>query len=383
MSLQSERFRQKHLLLLLEGYDQQKGPIDFYVATYFRACKALGSKDRAYISEEVYRLIRYKALCDHFIQPPYSWQKRIEWLQKGDPKRFFEDESIPLHIRYSLPQELLDLLIATWGLEKAKYIAASCLEPAPTCIRVNVSKITRDDLLMRLINSGYDVSRGEESPHAIYFHKKVNFFSLPEFKEGLFEVQDEASQLVALLVDVEQNDQVLDFCAGSGGKTLAFSPNMHGKGQIYLHDIRWHALLEAKKRLNRAGIQNAQIVAASDEAKLKKLKKSCAWVLVDAPCSGTGTLRRNPDMKWKFTTEMVERLISTQRVIFEKALSYVKPGGHIVYATCSILKQENRDQLDHFLAHYPVDLVGTPFESIPEPGKKDGFFGVVLQKRLN
>lgn len=379
MSTKSHAFRLNHLLLLLEGYESQKAPIDFYVSTYFRANKALGSKDRAFISEEVYRLIRYKALIDYFLQEP-NWQKRIDWMQEGDPRRFLHDESIPLHVRYSLPKELLDEIIASWGQEKALQIALSSLEPAPTCIRVNTLKITREALFTRLHEQGYAVSLGSDSPTAINFLKKENFFGMPEFKEGLFEVQDEGSQQVAALMQPKLHQQLLDFCAGSGGKTLAIAPALAATGQIFLHDIRPHALLEAKKRLKRAGIQNAQIVQHTDEKKLKKLKKQMDWVLVDAPCSGTGTLRRNPDMKWKYTNEMVHRLVSSQRVIFEQALSYVKPGGFVVYATCSILRQENRGQLEHFLAHYPLELVGEPFECVPEHGKKDGFFGAIFKK---
>lgn len=379
MSLQSERFRTNHLLSLLEGYEQQKAPIDFYVSCYFRNHKALGSKDRAYISEEVYRIIRWKLLCDHFVYP--DWEERINWMKLGDPKRYLDDETIPLHVRYSLPQVLMDEFIASWGLEKAKAIALACLEPAPTCIRANLLRTTRDELLQKLVAQEFNVSAAVESPTGIYFHKKENFFCLPEFKEGLFEVQDEGSQHVAQLVMARPNNHVLDFCAGSGGKTLAFAPNLKGTGQIYLHDIRLHALHEARKRLKRAGIQNAQIVPDTDEKKLKKLKKTMDWVLVDAPCTGTGTLRRNPDMKWKYTQEMLLRIVSTQRVIFEQALSYVKPGGHIVYATCSILQQENRQQLEHFLTHYPLQLVGEPFECVPEIGKKDGFFGAVFLKK--
>ena len=375
----SLQFRQKHLLSLLDGYDKQSAPIDFWTSRYFREHTALGSKDRAYISDEVYRLVRYRALCDYFLASP-TWEKRFFWLSDNDPEAFLERDDIPLHIRLSMPEVLFNELVASWGLEKAKAIALACLEPAPTCIRANSLKISRDRLFDDLLKQGYEVSLGIESDTAIYFHKKVNFFVLPEFKQGFFEVQDEASQLVAKMVRAQPQEQVLDFCAGSGGKTLAFAPILAGTGQIFLHDVRLHALQEAKKRLRRAGIQNAQVVSSQDERRLKQLKKKMDWVLVDAPCSGTGTLRRNPDMKWKFTKEMLERVVANQRVIFEKALSFVKPLGSIVYATCSILQEENRAQAQHFLQTYPLEQVGDCFESVPEPGKKDGFFAVTLRK---
>lgn len=201
---------------------------------------------------------------------------------------------------------------------------------------------------------------------------------MDEFKKGFFEVQDEGSQLLANLVQCQPGQLVMDFCAGSGGKTLAFAPLMKNSGQIFLHDVRAYTLQDAKKRLRRAGIQNAQIIHAEDP-KLNKWKKKMDWVLVDAPCSGTGTLRRNPDMKWKFDIEMLERLIGQQRTIFEKALSFMKPEGHIVYGTCSLLKQENEHQLNHFIKTYNLKIEGQVFHSFPSLGGMDGFFGVVLK----
>lgn len=233
--------------------------------------------------------------------------------------------------------------------------------------------------MLSLWKGKYEVSPCQLAPHGIVFHKKINFFNLPEFKEGLFEVQDEGSQLVADLCRVEPGEQVLDYCSGSGGKTLAFAYRMQQKGQIFLHDIRDHILAEAKKRLKRAGIQNAQIIEY-ESPKLKKLKKKMDWVLVDAPCSGTGTLRRNPDMKWKFSEEALRRLVGEQRMIFEKALSFLKPSGKIVYATCSILKEENEEQISHFLKTYPLELAADPFRSLPQKDSMDGFFGAVFKK---
>jgi 16S rRNA (cytosine(967)-C(5))-methyltransferase len=373
-------FRKKHLLELLESYEEGTAPIDYHVSTYFRANKALGSKDRAFIAEEVYRLIRWRDLIDYFGKTPPSWEDRIEWLSEFDVQSFIDDDVIPIHTRLSMPSELYQALVRSWGEEQAKEIALVSNEPAPTFIRANLLKTDRDTLFKEFISQGYEVSKGLESETAICFHRKCNFFILPEFTEGKFEVQDEASQIVAQMVQPKLQQQVLDFCAGSGGKTLAFAPYLKGTGQIFLHDVRLHALYEAKKRLKRAGIQNAQIVHAKETARLQKLKKNMDWVLVDAPCTGTGTLRRNPDMKYKFSESMLTRLVSEQKVIFEQALSYVKPGGMIVYATCSILKEENEKQVAHFLATYPIELVGSPFQSVPAIGKKDGFFASTFRK---
>ncbi len=369
-------FRDHHILEMLYGYEDQGMPLDFFISQYFRAHKSIGSKDRAFIAENIYRMIRWQGLLDYLCPKPAFWEKKWELLAQFDPKKYLEDDNIPLHIRLSFPKPLFDLMVKSHGIEKTMQLCLECNQAAPTTVRVNTLKTTRENLLDKW-SPVYQVSPCLFSKTGIVFHQKINFFTLPEFKEGLFEVQDEGSQLLAELVQAEPGQLVMDYCAGSGGKTLAFAPAMKNTGQIYLHDVREHALSDSKKRLRRAGVQNAQI-ALDNDPKLKKLKKKMDWVLVDAPCSGTGTLRRNPDMKWKFTEEMLARLIGQQRMIFEKALSFLKPGGRIIYATCSILKEENQDQLNHFLKTYPLVMDKEPFQSLPIAGGMDGFFGVVF-----
>lgn len=370
-------FREHHLFRLLVAYSQQKLPIDLFISHYFRNNPALGSKDRLFIADTVYALIRWQLLLD-YLSNSTSWESRYKTYLSTDFSQIQFREDIPLSIRVSFPTPLFELIVSSYGVEKATELCLVCNTPAPTTIRVNPLKISRDQLFQKWKDQ-YDISPTLHSPHGIRFHKKINFFQLPEFKEGLFEVQDEGSQLLASLMQVQPGQQVLDYCAGSGGKTLAFAPVMEGKGQIYVHDIRPFALQEAKKRLRRAGIQNYQTLLP-DSSHLDKLKKKIDWILVDAPCSGTGTLRRNPDMKWKFENEMITRLIGQQRMIFEKALSFLKSDGHIVYATCSILKEENQSQLEHFLATYPLKIVKEPFQTLPTQGGMDGFFGVVLKR---
>jgi len=383
----SDRFRQKHLLDLLEDYSFERGPLDFYVSLYFRKNKALGSKDRAFISETIYALVRWMGLLDYICEInkiPVTWKNRLSVYQHEDWKSRINDTSIDAHTRVSFPKVLFDLFVESHGFDKAFEIALFCNEPAPTTVRVNTMKISREALLEKWKQDGYEVIPCTESSCGITFLKKINFFNLPEFTEGCFEVQDEASQLVADLVQVLPKEQVLDYCSGSGGKTLAFAAKLGGTGQIFLHDIRLSTLYEARRRLKRAGIQNAQILSSENKQVLRQLKKSMDWVLVDAPCTGTGTLRRNPDMKWRFTEEMLIRLVGQQRTIFEQAQSFVKPGGHIVYATCSILKQENRDQMDRILKIHPnLSLEGEVFESTPKPQSKDGMFAFVTKKALS
>lgn len=370
-------FREHHLFSLLDAYDKQTLPLDLLMNQYFRQNSALGSKDRGFIAETVYALTRWKGLLD-YLTFDASWQKRYDLFTKIDVNEYIDHMEIAPHTRVSFPKNLFDLLAKDYGENKASELCLISNTPAPTTVRVNALKTTRDALLEKWKDS-YEVSPTEKSAYGIVFHKKINFFQLPEFKEGLFEVQDEGSQLLADLIQPQPGDLVMDYCSGSGGKTLAFAPALQGKGQIYLHDIRTYALLEARKRLKRAGIQNSQLLYP-DSPNLSKLKKKMNWVLVDAPCTGTGTLRRNPDMKWKFDEETLIRLCGTQRVIFEKALSFMHPKGRIVYATCSMLKEENQVQLEHFIKTYQLCLDQEPFQSWPSYGGMDGFFGVVLKR---
>jgi 16S rRNA (cytosine967-C5)-methyltransferase len=170
----------------------------------------------------------------------------------------------------------------------------------------------------------------------------------------------------------------LDYCAGSGGKTLAFAPRMENSGQIYLYDVRKGALLQAKKRLKRAGIQNAHMI--SEEMLEKKYLSSMDWVLVDAPCSGSGTLRRNPDMKWHYDEGEIQHLVALQKEIFSKALRYVKVGGKIVYSTCSVFPEENEEQMVYFQKKFSIHLVKKSSSFLPQMDGMDGFFGATFEK---
>ena len=371
-------FREYHLLRILNLFEVQKLPLDVFLRKYFRAHSSIGSKDRKEISESIYSMIRWRGLLDHMAEKPLSWETRFKAFAKL-PSSISNDSTIPIHIRVSFPKGLYQLLSGSLGEEKAIQFCLCNNHPAPTTVRTNLLKTTRDDLLEHW-KKRYKVTACRHSKAGIRFEEKINFFELEEFKKGHFEVQDEASQLIAELVSIEPRMRFLDYCAGSGGKSLAIAPRLKGSGQLFLHDIRSHALLEAKKRLKRAGIQNAQpLPMDSPNKRLLKLKMD--WVLVDAPCTGTGTFRRNPDMKWKFEKQMLDRVIQEQRKIFEEALEYLKPDGHIVYATCSILPQENQCQAAYFLDRFPIEQVGQPFSSFPTPGEMDGFFGVVFKKR--
>lgn len=376
----TSNFREKHLLALLEGFSFQNLPLDVFIRNYLKTHKAIGAHDRRYIAESVYTIIRWLAPIDFFCSTEHSWKERLKVFKSIDLESL-QNQDLPKHIKVSCPKKLFEIFVGAFGEEKAQELCLTSNTQAPTTVRVNALKIDRQTLFNKW-KEIYDVSICEHSPYAIRFNKRENFFGMEDFKNGFFEIQDEGSQLIAFLVKPKPGQQVLDFCSGSGGKTLAFAPFMEGKGQIYLHDIRKHVLIEAKKRLCRAGIQNAQTLQF-DDAKKAKLKGKMDWILVDGPCSGTGTLRRNPDMKWRFDTEGLPKLALEQRNIFHEALSFLKPGGKIVFATCSILPQENEDQVKHFLNEYSLTLCEPPLSIFPKIGGMDGFFGAVFEKPKN
>lgn len=354
------KFRQYHLSAVLKSLELQQIPLDAFLSHYFRSNKALGSKDRHFIGETVYHYIRWKNLFDHLQLDPSTL----------DLSAHQENLSIPLHVRHGMPEPLFNILAQTYGEETAKEIALTSNARAPTTIRINPLKTSRDELLNRW--GHYKVIPCSVSQLGIQFHERINFFTLPEFKEGLFEIQDEASQLAAELVLAKPKQHVLDYCAGAGGKTLAFAHRLENRGQLYLHDTRTHALEKARIRLKRAGIQNAQF-------NLPPAKKSIDWVVVDVPCTGTGTLRRNPDLKWKFTLDGLMTLQQEQRQIFSNALSYLHPSGYIIYMTCSLLPQENEEQIAYFEKEFGLIAVQT-FKSLPSPGSMDGFYAVTLKR---
>jgi 16S rRNA C967 or C1407 C5-methylase (RsmB/RsmF family) len=375
-------FRDHHLLSLLSEFDQSPLPIDLFASLYFKAHKAIGSKDRLFISEMLYRLIRYKGLLDAILSPiTPTWEKRYLALQKYDPIEKESFAHLPLHLQASCPKELFDLLVTAYGDEEALKLTKVLNGRAPTTIRVNTLKISRDALFEEF-SKRFKVQKTALSPVGITFLERVHFYSMPEFTAGYFEVQDEASQLASELAPITPKDLVLDFCAGSGGKALALGALMQGKGQLFLHDVRKKALLEAKVRLKRAGIQNCQIIHADEKIRLDKLKKKIDLVFIDAPCSGSGTLRRNPDMKWRFSLQMLKELCAKQRLIFEKAQSFVKPSGLIIYATCSMLPEENEEQIAYFCKTYNLEIVKT-FKSFPTDQGMDGFFATSLKKKAN
>ncbi len=362
------KFVDSHVLAFLKGWGSR--PLDLSLSEYFRAHRALGAKDRREMGELVYTLVRWKGLFDQ-LDP--TGTKHLFLLRKHSVAEWLAKETVPEHVRYGLTPFLYEQFVKAYGLEKARELGTLLNTQAPTALRVNTRKISRDEFLAKQL---FPMRAVSSTPAGILLEKREPLFATPEFKEGLFEVQDIGSQIVADLVAAKPGERVLDYCSGSGGKALAIAARMNGTGELYLHDVRPRALAEAKTRLKRAGVQNAQVLESGHNT-LKKLLGKMDWVLVDVPCTGTGTLRRNPDQKTKIDATMVEELVVKQRQIVTEAVKYLKPTGRLVYATCSLLPQENELQIEHF----PLQLERS-LHLLPTP-EHDGFFASVFTKIPN
>ncbi len=372
-------FRKNHILWFFENWEEYpQSPLDKTLNLYLRKNSSIGSKDRLLISNTIYAIIKWKSLIDAYLThqgTPISYPHRLDFWINHSLNDIRKAPFLKEHEKFGFPEDLFNQLKQSLGAEKAIELCEVTQTRAPIFVRTNLHKTTRESLFHGW-KDRYQVSLCEESNSGILFHEKINFFTLPEFTKGLFEVQDEASQLVSNLVDVKPGDEVLDYCAGAGGKSLSFAPKMKGKGQIFLYDLRHHALLAAKKRLKRCGVQNAQIV--TEEKGLNRLKGRMDWVLLDVPCTGSGTWRRKPDQRWRYTTDMLQRLVQEQRQIFEKGLQFLSPQGRIVYSTCSVLPEENEKQIEYFCQKFGCTLEGAPLTSFPQEGKMDGFFGATF-----
>lgn len=365
-----------HILALLKKIQNSSLPLDLSLRSYFRSHKSLGAHDRRCIGDTLYGMTRWRSLLEQASSDP---KEQLLFYQKFAANGFQSDLPLTEATRLGVSSFLYEKLLLYFGKEETAKLCQLFNERAPTTVRANLLKTSREALLERW-RGKFSLSACLHAPFGIHLHERVSLFSLPEFKEGLFEVQDEGSQLIASLVQAKPGDLVLDFCSGSGGKALAFAPSMEGRGQIYLHDVRLSTLGEARRRLRRAGVQNAQFLP-SGHRQLAALKGKCNWVLVDVPCSGTGTLRRNPDQKWRIDEACLQRVIALQREIIAQALPYLHRGGRLVYATCSLLPEENEDQMRSFLNNLPLVLEVPPLSLLPQSGGMDGFFAAVFRKK--
>lgn len=357
---------------------ETRSPADALIDQYFRANRQMGSKDRAFAAETVYGCLRRKAELEALAAPllPETGQARwlvatyllkySGWSGRALADAGFKDsdalvvrirsiktEDLPFAARINMPEWLAEKLVAQFGEAEAIQLSEALNRPAQVGIRVNTLRTTRDELAAKLAEEGNPCELMKYSPIGLQRDKRGPLFNTEAFKAGLFELQDEGSQLLALMTEASPKEKVVDFCAGAGGKTLALAAMMQNTGVLNAYDVSASRLDKMKPRLARAGAYNAQIFPIRDEheAILKKYAATADAVLVDAPCSGTGTLRRNPDIKWRAID--LSMLTKLQASILDAAAKLVKPGGRLVYATCSLLDEENPAITAAFLATHP------------------------------
>lgn len=395
------------------------GPADVTLSRYFREHPKLGTRERGVIAEAVYGLLRNKSVYTNFAEAGVGpmmrrmallgltdtvsvdsiaglSQEEIDWLTRTAQ---IDRSKLPMAMRANLPPWLLDKLIARDGEAAAMQLAEAMNQPAPLDLRVNAIKSNRDHVLSELAVSAIVCEATPFSPLGIRIRKKPALQNLPLFKEGAIEVQDEGSQLLAQIVGAKRGEMVVDFCAGAGGKTLALGAGMRNTGRLYAFDVSEKRLAKLKPRLARSGLSNVHpvMIAHENDAKVKRLAGKIDHVLVDAPCSGLGTLRRNPDMKWRQTVETVAEMHLKQISILNGAARLVKPGGRLVYGTCSFLNEENEDVIAEFLqGNTEFDLLpmnevlaeqkialdtGAYLKLLPHLHQTDGFFAAVLQRK--
>ncbi len=345
-------------------------PADRVVAEFFRAQRALGARDRQTIADGVFALLRRLALWRHLANTGgasgavdrrlaiLSWQGSEGALDSAldeherawlDRCRAVDRATLPEALRHNLPEWLAAPLRERLGAEFWDWVDATSAA-APLDLRVNTLKADRDAVLERLGDAGIVAQATPHSPLGIRVVGKPALQRADVFVQGLVEPQDEGSQLLALVVGARRGETVVDFCAGAGGKTLALGAQMRNTGRLYAFDVSGHRLAALEPRVRRSGLGNvhpAQIAHELDE-RVERLAGKVDRVLVDAPCTGSGTLRRHPDLKWRQDAASLAALARSQRAILAAAARLVKPGGRLVYATCSVLEAEGESVADDF-----------------------------------
>ncbi len=411
-------------------------PADGVLSQYFKVHRELGHTDRGRIAELIYAVLRHlaslRAVVTHSDPPGPEVRylvlaalirlqnrnlREIEHLIKGDEVEWFGrlkaagqqlSEVATPAVRHEWPEWLEQALAAMPDAERDA-LSRSLLQPAPLDLRINPLRAKRPEILAQLEKHGIAAAETPYSPYGMRVEGKPAIQRHPAFEKGDMEVQDEGSQLLVALLAPKRGEMVLDFCAGAGGKTLLMGALMKNTGRLYATDVSEKRLAKLGPRVARAGLSNVQAIRLAHERddRIQRLAGKFDRVLVDAPCSGTGTLRRNPDIKWRQKLEQIEELTATQTKILEAAAPLVRPGGVLVYATCSLLNQENGAIQQAFSAQHPefevvdpvqqlaavgIDLPADAVTRDPEglPGLQllphrhntDGFFAAVWRKKI-
>ncbi len=437
-----------HVIELHDIIRAGKRPADVVVSEFFRSRHYLGSKDRRFISDIVYGLVRNFKLTQVYAEevlhllngpvfpkgipsvvsiavycvrildekpadllPDISGLWRV-YIPDIDCQTFLDAvmiASLPVLIKqddakriathFSFPESIVREWVEQSGTKEAELLCASLNSPAPISIRVNSLASSVVDCIAALFAEGIEVQRTALSPVGLKLSKRINAQASPSYKRGLFEMQDEGSQLLSMLAEPTSGMTVVDACAGGGGKTLHLAALMNNGGSLIAIDVEEQRLRNIHERLRRAGISNAKTwLASRDQQILKGLHGKADVVLIDAPCTGVGTFRRNPGAKLTFTETFLETVARTQREVLEEYSAMVRPGGRLVYSTCTLLRKENEDQVSSFLTRHPdFELLSapsilrqqgvhvaseTPFlKLLSHKTTTDGFFAAVMVRK--
>lgn len=389
-------------LMLIFNEDQYA---DKVIQQLLKRDKRWGARDRAFVAETTYDIVRWKRLYAEIaeVKEPFTrdniWRMFAVWATlkgiklpdwtyfESTPTRKikgkFDELSKIRKFKESIPDWLDELGEKELGTDVWTKEIAALNEQADVILRVNTLKTTKEALQAVLFDQDIETDFLPNYPDALKLKERANVFQTDAFKDGHFEVQDASSQLVAKFLNVEPGMRVVDACAGAGGKALHIAALMQNKGQVIAMDIYENKLHELKRRAKRNGVFNVEIRPIESTKVIKKLYDKADRVLIDAPCSGLGVLRRNPDAKWKLQLEFIDKIKITQQDILQQYSRMVKPGGQLVYATCSILPSENQNQVKAFLdSENGKDFTFVKEEKVlSHKSGFDGFYMALLQKK--
>ena len=413
---------------ILDEQASNPGPLDLILQRYVRTRRYIGSKDRSSLGDHIFGAVRRQGRLDWRLRaagaepgprariladavltggasmydlsamtadaqygPPPLTTEELGWLGAlGNPP--LAGAGMPLQAELECPDWAWPGFNAAFGDHAADELAA-LREPAPLDLRVNTLKTTHEHALAEIRAAGFEARGMPYSPHGIRLMERVALGRLPGLLDGAVDPQDEGSQLVAMMVGAQPGESVVDFCAGAGGKTLALAADMQNKGRLFALDSDARRLERSAPRYAKAGVDNVQRreISTGADSWLKRRKRRFDRVLVDAPCTGVGAWRRNPDARWSRKSPPLSELVALQAVILERAARLVRPGGRLVYATCSMLPEENETQVDAFLSNhpdfridpptrFPAPLTGPYLKLTPAQNGCDGFFAAALTR---
>lgn len=403
-----------------------RAPVDVVCRDYLRQHKQLGSRDKAWVNAVVWDLVRHRRWYEHVagrigddgtdaldlvltrvldtgevddddVPAPAGRIRRARQRLDAAGARPHPVDVASLALSASFPDWLVDSWVDALGLDDAIRLTRALNERAPLSLRANTLRATRQQVIARLGDEGIQSSAGSHAPHAIAVDGRASWGASATFRDGWFEVQDEGSQLIAALCEAQPGQTVVDACAGGGGKTLALAADMQGRGTLYAFDDNERRLSKLRPRARRADAHNIRtdVVSGGADRRITRLRGKVYCVLIDAPCSGLGTLRRSPDAWWRIDDAWLDELTSIQRSLLDQYAAVPRVGGRIVYATCSTLARENEDQVRAFLERHdgwrlehagevlartgaPVEGMGEMMRLWPHRHGTDGFFAAVL-----